>query len=85
MEIQFPHTIRTLAPAEAFTITVIAQIEREDGPAEVGYEVPVGISGEAMARLAIDHYDILGEAWARWREIIHERRAAGVAGDREAG
>lgn len=88
VEIIFPHTVRTLTPAEAFTVMVTAQIEREDGPAEVGYDIPVGISGEAMARLALDHYDVLGRAWELWREqrreILHDRRAAGVAGERQA-
>ena len=87
MEFEFPHIIRTITPAEAFTVQVTAVIEREDGGAEVGYTVPVGISGAAMAQLAIEHYSIVEEAWEVWRERLAEIAEArpGIAGDREAG
>lgn len=87
MEFEFDHTIRTITPPEAITVQVTAVVEREDGPCEVGYTVPVGVSGEAVARLALEHYEIIAHAWEIWRERLAEIAEArpGIAGDREAG
>ena len=83
-EFSFTHTVRTIVPAEAFSIVVTAVIEREDFGCEMGFDIPVGISSSAMAQLALEYHLVAGRAWEIWRErqeeLQFERMEAGVAG-----
>jgi hypothetical protein len=83
MMISFPHTIRTIQPSQAYTVTVNARVE-EDGFTELGFEIPLGISEQAFSRLALQYYHLVDTAQEAARErrgeVLRDRLEAGIAG-----
>jgi len=83
-EFSFPHRISVLVPHEVVDVQVDVLQETPEVPVKIGFQVPVGISEQAMCRLALQYYDLAERAARlaedRWVELEHERKETGIAG-----